>query len=299
MLKRLGLYITKNRFNVLWIALVCALLPFLGFPTSWINVVLIAFITLRKGAKEGFFVVLWSALPAVALAVLGNYDFLLSIVVLRGLVVWLLAITLGRSASWSAVIQATTVLGLAMIALLHYSVADVSGMWLKQLTVFWQAMSESLKPNVSMEQSESMLRMISQFATGVLAVIFLGFDLLLILLARGWQAITVNPGGLAKELLQIRMGLIASAMLLVCIVLTLLGSTFATDALPLVLLPFVLSGLSLIHAKLLNKKEFKLPVLMGLYIALIFFVPYISILLAFLALLDSWFDFRSLRAVRV
>jgi Sec-independent protein secretion pathway component TatC len=181
---------------------------------------------------------------------------------------------------------------------LHIAIPNISTLWLNILSNFWRDLGQSLQWTNTPEQQQRVLQFMSQFATGIAAAALLGCDLFLLVLARGWQAMIFNPKGLAKELCQIRMGLVLSVMLLVCIAAAWLGSALAMDALPLLLLPFMIAGLSVIHAKVAHKKEFKLPVLIGLYMALLFAMPYVAMLLAFLGLVDAWFDFRALQETK-
>lgn len=298
MLKNLGLYLTKKRVNVLWIALVLTLLPFVGIPTGWISMILVGLITLRNGPKEGFLVLLWIALPAVALSVWGYYNLLVSAILFRGLVIWGLALVLRRTASWSVVLQCVVLLGVFVIVYAHLTIPDLSGQWAQQLTVLWKELGQSLHWDPTSTQAKTLVQLVSQLATGIFVVALLGFDLLLILIARGWQALVYNPKGLSRELCEIRVSIGASILLLVCLIGAILGSALSRDLMPVMMLPFVLAGLSVLHVKLAFKKEIKVPLLIGMYLIFFLFMPYMAMLLAFVGLVDSWFDFRALRVIR-
>jgi len=296
MLQKIGLYLTGSRVNVIWITLLFALLPFVGLPTNWINILLIGLITLRSGAKEGLFVLGWAALPALALCFINQPELLLGFILLRAVVVWGLALVLRNTVSWVMTLQCAAIVGIVCVTITHIIVPSIGAWWLQQFAVFLNNAGGSLQlATTSPQQSQLLLEYMSQFATGILVVSFLVCDLFLLMLARGWQAVLVNPKGLSKELLQLRMGHIASLGFLLCSLMVSLAWPLALDIYPVVLLPFVLAGLSLIHAKLAQKKEIKFPVLIGLYIALVLFLPYMAISLALLAIVDSWYDFRSLR----
>lgn len=295
MLKRTGLFLTNKRQHGIWVALVCALLPFVGLPTFWISILLLALITLYKGAKEGTWVLLWLALPAIAWGCIGDPTLLIGIVVLRAIVVWWLATVLRRTLSWTLTLQCAALLGMIGVACWHVATADTANWWLAQLTNYWQNIAGPLHlPEEG--QAKELLQFTAQFATGILAVTLLVMDLGLLLLARVWQAALFNPGALGKELLQVRMTSISSLVLLVVGLLACCGSTLALDMLPVTLLPFTLAGLSLIHAKLKHKLPgSRLPLLIGLYGLLVLFLPYMILLLALLGFVDSWYDFRYLR----
>lgn len=294
MLQKLGLYLTGSRVHIIWVTLLCALLPLAGFPTNWINILLIGLITLRNGGKEGLFVLGWAALPAVALCFINQPELLFGVILLRGAMVWALALVLRHTVSWVMTIQLAAIVGVACVIITHIVAPDISGWWLQQFNTYWGNISGSLKLANSPAQSQ-LLQYIAQFATGVLVVSLLVCDLFLLFLARWWQAVLVNPKGLGKELRQLRMGHAASVTLLLCTLAASFGWSVATDIYPVVLLPFVLAGLSLIHAKLVSKNEIKWPILVCVYIALLLFMPYMAMSLALLAVIDSWYDFRSLK----
>ncbi len=297
MFRSLGLYLTNKRQNVICVALVCALLPFVGLPTFWISILLLALITLYKGAKEGFWLLLWVVLPGLAWGVIGDTSQVIEVIALRAVAVWLLAILLRRTGSWGIVLQCAALIGIVGITSLHLAISDVATWWVQQLTGYWDSIAVPMHIATDQVQAQQLLQVISQFATGAMTVSLLIIDLVLLLLARIWQAALFNPGGLAKELLQIRMSYLASAVLLIIAIAAWFGSALALDTLPVVTLPFTLAGLSLIHAQLKYKPQIKIPVLAGLYFALVLFLPYCALLLAFVGFIDSGYDFRSLRSM--
>src|SRR3990167_3316715 len=88
---KLGNWLLKDRRYAATLALLFSLLPLLGLPTSWMTSVIIAFITLQKGLKEGLFVVLWASLPAVILWYLGGSLFIIAMFIMQYLLVSYLA----------------------------------------------------------------------------------------------------------------------------------------------------------------------------------------------------------------
>jgi uncharacterized protein YybS (DUF2232 family) len=61
--------------------------------------------------------------------------------------------------------------------------------------------------------------------------------------------------------------------------------------LPVILLPFIVAGLSLLHAMMANKKGAN-ALLAGTYCLLFLLFPYVAGLLALLGFADSCYDFR-------
>ncbi len=295
MLLRFGLYLTSKRQNAIWVALVCALLPFLQLPTLWISQVILALVTLHKGPKEGLWVLMWVALPGLALFLDGDPTLLLGVVVLRAVNIWWMAWILRHTASVTKTVLVAALVGILAVATVHVVIGDVSGWWSQELISYWQNLIDTFNIQTSPEQAKQSLGYVVQFATGALVVTLLLLDLAIVILARGWQAKLFNPGGLHRELRQLRIHPLVSLVWLLCLGAGLAGSALALDVLPVVTLPFLLSGLSLIHNKLDSHEKIKVPALITLYLGLIVFLPYVTIVIALLGFIDSWCDFRKLR----
>ncbi|MFT3741387.1 MAG: hypothetical protein QM752_01700 [Gammaproteobacteria bacterium] len=293
MLKKVGSYLIQHRHYAIALAFMAALLPFLGFATAWISILIIAFVTLVKGGKEGLIIVLWVALPALALFIDGDISVLMDMVVFRVVVVWLLALLLRHKASWTLTLQSCVVLSVLVIAGLHYYNPNIAGWWAAQLTRYWLNMSSQLNLSPNTDYL-ALIQRLAGVATGVLTVLMLSVDLCILLMARAWQAALYKPGGLRQELQQLRMGWGQSVLLLSCTFAASMGSALALDILPVILMPFVLAALSLIHVKLASKKTVKLPLLTGMYLTFLLLMPYTIIPLAIIGVVDSWCDFRHL-----
>lgn len=272
-----------------WAALLFALLPFVGIPTGWISAVIVAFITLRLGARSGLLVLCWSALPAAALYYWQQPALLVNMVILHNGLVWVLALVLRHYRSWSLVLEVGALLGVFAVIIVHALSPDISQWWMKHFQEYITNMSDEIK--MSPERINQTIALVSKFATGVTATFLLLANLFSLFFARWWQAVMFNPGGLGSECKEIRMGYIASMIFLVAIISSLLGSNIALDSLPIVILPFSLAAISLVH-KLLAQHKAKVGLLVMMYGLLFFFTPYIAVMLAILALVDSLFDLR-------
>jgi hypothetical protein len=294
-LKKFGLYLLQKRYNAVWVVLLCAFLPFVQIPTASIAILIVGLVTLHQGAKEGFFLLCWMALPAIAATFFGDFGTLLIESVGKGLVVWVMACVLAATVSWTVVVQATVACGVVLVAVAHLLVPDIQAWWLLQLSPYAAQVQASWNLNLSPDQVKLMIERASHFATGVVVAGILALDVVLLLMARSWQATLFNPGGLAKEWRQLRLNYLYSAMVIAVSSSIWLGATWLFDVLPIVLMPFIFAGLSLIHAKLPEQKNIRLPVLIALYTSLLLFAPYVCMMLFGLAFTDSLCDFRAVR----
>jgi hypothetical protein len=296
LLKNFGLYLIQKRYHAVWVVLLCAFLPFIKIPTFFLAVATVGLITLHKGAKEGLYLLCWLFLPSLAAYFYGDYGPLLLEAIGKGAVVWLTACILGATLSWTKAIQAAVLCGVVVVMVLHLALADLlSGWWLQQIAPFATEIQKSWDLNLPPDQIKLLLEKISHFATGAIIAGVLLFDVVILLVARGWQALLFNPGGLNREWQQLRLHYAYSLVLLAVMVLIWLDVIWLLDILPIILVPYIFAGLSLIHAKLPEKKSLRTAVLIALYMGLVLFSPYVCTMLVLIALVDSWYDFRAVR----
>lgn len=283
-LHRCASYVMRGRQQAIIIGLLFTMLPLLG----WVSNVIIALVTLRKGAKEGGIVLLWVILPVVVIAALGNPWIALYNIVGGSLFSFLLALILRQTQSWQKVLEAGMWLGLLVVFVVHLVRPDINAVWLKQLGHYAVLLKDQLNFTVNTDQ----LQFFTKFATGFqVAFLWLGV-LINLMLARGLQSMLYNPGRLSPELEAVRLSKWDGLVLLVIVVASLQKIAMAQDALPVVLLTFLLAGLSVLHAVIRRRNGFFKGWFLVFYCLLIVFFPYIAALLVLVALADSYLDFR-------
>ena len=283
-LHRCTSYIMRGRQQAVIAGLLFTIVPLLG----WVSNVIISLVALRKGAKEGAIVLLWIILPVVVIAGLGNPWIALYNIVGGSLFGYLLALILRQTQSWQKVLEVGLLLGLLAVLLVHLVVPDVSALWIKQLGHYALLMKEQFNFTVNTDQ----LQFFTRFATGFqVAFLWLGV-LINLVLARGLQSMLYNPGQLRPELQVIRLSKWVALALLVIAVANFQKIGLAQDALPVVILAFLLAGLSVLHAVIRLKNGFLKGWFLVFYSLLIIFFPYIAVLLVVIALADTVLDFR-------
>src|SRR3989338_3517176 len=290
-MKQLGAYLLRNPLNAAWVALVLALLPFLGIPTGWMSLVIVGLVTLRLGLKYGVFVLIWAALPGVALAYLKHPGWLINTAVVHGGLVLILAWVLRHYRNWKNVLEVAAVLGVIAIIALHVSFPDLHQWWQLQLTQALQNGGWATELNLDAVRTKDFIRTAAGIASGILVTFVTFMSLLTLFFARWWQAVIFNPGGLREEIYNVRMHRWAAVGLVLCLAGLFFDTRFFEDILPIVLLPFILAGLSLLHAAVYYKKVKKF-MLWAVYLLLLFIFPYVASLIALFGFADTWFDFR-------
>jgi hypothetical protein len=257
----------------------------------------VALLTLRRGGKEGAFVVL-GALPVVALAgqlALGNalqaggYSLALWLPVLGT------AIVLRETASLSTAVLFALGLALVLVIGFYALVDDPAGFWGDTLQRAIQPMLERRSSEVDPELVNQTMQIFSTYATGAVAAGSLMTVLISLLVARWWQANLYNPGGFRAEFTQLRFPWIISlAFLLIALVAGITGggiSVFSANLLMPVFTAFILGGFAVIHAlcSALPSGKFWLA---GIYVGLMFVAPMV-LLIAAIGLTDPWLHWRS------
>ena len=283
-LHRCASYIMRGRQQAVIVGLLFTVVPLLG----WVSNVVISLVTLRKGAKEGAIVLLWVILPVVVVAGLGNPWIALYDIVGGSLFGFLLALVLRQTQSWRKVLEVGMWVGLLAVLLVHLLIPNVSVLWAKQLGHYAELLKDQLNFAVNTVQLQSFVN----FATGF-QVVFLWLGVLInLVLARGLQSMLYNSGQLRPELEAIRLSRWDALVFLLIAMASLQKFGLAQDALPIVLLAFILAGLSVLHAVMRLRNGFFKGWLFVVYGLLIVFFPYMAGLLIVIALVDVCLDFR-------
>lgn len=301
LLRRFTDFVLQGRVQTMALAFVCAFVPLIGS----IGILMAALITLRKNAFDGVLVTLAATVPYL-LAYIGypaeaHTDVTLLIIVAMcasNLLTWLGAVVLRRHGNWSLVIEAATFLGVLCVVAIHLMSPDIQQWWQTQLTDYFTKnaalMDVATRPDVAAIQADLVQRA-KVYATGLTVTSVLFNALLQLALARWWQAVMFNPGGLRTELWRIRLGYAAVILLAILFGLALFDNQTSLDALTIQFAAFGAAGLSLIHCLIGTTQRLQgsgWVVLMLVYAATIFLFPLSAVIITVIALLDTLFDFR-------
>lgn len=290
--KRFAEFVLQKRINAILMALLFAALPFFG----WVSGVVVALVTLRKGVAEGSMIMLWSVLPAVVMVFHGgSWMPLVGDIFLGSVMVWIMAALLRRYVSWSLLIYCLTLLGLFVVVGIHLTVGDVPAWWLQHFAGQIQQVESSVNlPANTQQEMSSVLKRIAQVAIGLQVMMYSLSVVFEIFIARGLETLLDRSEQLRQECCRIRMNIFASLVLVACAVLSRVGPPVYLDMLPVILLPFILAGISLIHAWMRHKKvaqswyfTFYTAVLLATLL-----LPTLLLFIVFVGLVDSIVNFR-------
>lgn len=285
-MKRFGAFLMRGRWQSGSMAFLFAILPLL----NWLSLVIVALITLRKGTQEGAWVAICAILPAIGFAMFGHSAIPLINGVLGVLLVWVLAVVLRNTSSWSYVLIVAAGIGVTLVLAIHGYSDDIGQWWQQKMLDNMQMVNSEMPMDTAAQQQ--ILKSLMPIATGIIAALGILMSLGWLVLARNWQAVLYNPAQLRPELHAIRMPKWLAITIIILVAITLLTQWPAcVDLLPVALLPFALAGLSLLHF-FVTARKLSWIWLVLFYVLLVLFLPYLASALVLLAIVDSFLNLR-------
>lgn len=285
-MRALAEYIMRGRTQAAIVVGLTAALPML----FWISAAGASLVLLRKGMAQSASTIIWALVPAVVWAWYGDPYVLL---VIAGSLV--MAQVLRDSESWLRVLLVSLLVGLGSVWVLSVVFADSIGQ-LSQILheampkVFgdsWQQLDEASRA--------TLLELLVPVLTGLMAAAAQVLALASLALARYWQAALFNPGGFGQEFRTIRLPVSVAALLIAGMLLMPQLSVQAGVVMPLCAVPLGAAGLALVHGLVARHKLGRI-ILVGFYVSMFLFMQLLYPILVVLALADSVFDFRGLKA---
>lgn len=301
-MRALARFIMGGRLRAMLVAATSAVLAVLAMPYtapfSYLGGAAIALVALRVGVWEAALVLVGAAAGTAVFSylVLGQAAPLVVAALFLWVPVWLLAGLLRYTVSLARTVQAAALMNALGVVGVYVIYGDPTAWWRHSLAPL---LGPALKQNGAHGNAGQVLSEIARLATGGVAA---GFELALLaclLLARWWQAVLYNPGGFQREFHGLRMDR-ASGWIAVAVVAAAVAGkdtvpgTVAVQIGLVLLVMYGLVGLALVHSVVAIRRA-NVAWLVGLYAALIFLWPMMTVLVVVLAsagLLDVWLDIR-------
>ncbi|NOY73358.1 MAG: hypothetical protein GXP14_13490 [Gammaproteobacteria bacterium] len=261
----------------------------------------IALVSLRKGALEGFVILAGAGIVATVLNFILSQNtnfvvFSLVFFVIMVVPVWGLALLLRRTVSLGHVLAASVVMGMVGVAGVYAVIDNPADQWYEMLSI---SIGDQLNdPRFSMFDAgevDAYLKTLAGWMTGLLVAAITSIYLASLLLARWWQALLYNPGGFKKEFYEARVGRHIGITALLVFVGALFGSGFLAEMMSNMLWLFsfiyLIPGLAIVHSMIAMVSAAK-PLFIVFYLFLAV-LPQIAILVALVGWVDTWFNFRA------
>lgn len=276
----------ESKKHAVFYAAILSVLPF----ASWLSVALMALVTLRKGGKAGFEVMLPAMIVhSVPLMTLLPLTSALVNTLVAYLPCYLAAICLRKTVSWQGVFGVFLVQALIGFLSIQVLAPDfVLGQFnqIKSMISQYQEYQSLIEAGIGGISNFDLAQLF--FGIQILSVIFSA--MISLLFARSVQSTLFNPGAFKEEVLKFRGGKLSFLVLISVCIAAYYEIPIALNILPLVLCYLLISGFSLAYFIFSGKKQVRLFVLLFL---LLLFKPFFVILACIVfGSLDSVFNFR-------
>jgi hypothetical protein len=298
----LAAFIMKGRLQAILVASLLALVsltmhlviaPFIII----VSFASIALVTLRKGGRDGLYVLLSASFITAVLRALLEGDVLFLWMMLVScltmwLPVWLVAVVLRETRHLALAIESAVFIGVLGVISFYLYVTEPA--------VIWQATFEPwlqmLPADAPVDGMREAVQAFSHYMTGVFAASTVFSVLSGLFLGRWWQSALYNPGGFKQEFLFLRTGTrLAIGSIVVVVSAKIMSGMLAEVAWNIVILLFVLYlfiGTSVLHTLFSGRKKSRFFVPM-LYITL-FLIPHVMLPVALVGLCDTWLNLRKI-----
>lgn len=270
-MRALAQYAMNGRRQAITAALLCGLIPLANMLTPAI----VGLVGLRHGPREALMVAAWAALPLFGWAMAGDIT---PFILLVGVLV--LATVLRRTSSWQPTMLVAILVGVGAELALRLR-PEFLVLLTEQVEMF-MASSETQMPDVPADMMQGVL-------VSLFGVMHMFLAIVLLMLARWWQALLFNPGGFQQEFHQFRLQPSIAVALMALFLLASFGITVMSGWTMYFILPLFFAGVALVHGLIGIKKLSRLW-LIAFYMLML--NPPLAQLLAVFALADSWYDFR-------
>jgi len=298
-MKALAAYIVSGRWQAVLVASISGALtvtvPLFGSMLNYLAAAVVALVTLHVGVLAGLQVmVIAAAVTLLFYQLLGEQAAVaLVLILMLWMPCWTTAFVLRQTNSLGQALKSAALFGACLLLMVFGLFGDPSAWWLEQLHQVEASLAEGGFSFPALKDAE-LLQQVSALMTGVLFASLVIGVIASLLLARWWQSVLVHPGAFRDEFYELRLGygngLITLGIMLVARFTQGAVSDFAAQLAMIMLVPYLLAGLAVIHS-LLNRAGRGGGWLIAIYV-LLAIVPQATLLLAAGGLLDTWIDFR-------
>jgi hypothetical protein len=298
-MKALAAYIVSGRWQAILIVVISGVLTILvppfGGVLNYLAAAVVALVTLHVGVLAGL------QIMAIAAAIILLFYQLLGVQVVVALVLvlmlwlpcWMTAAVLQQTNSLAQAMKTATLFGVCLLLLVFGLYGNPAAWWMEQLQQVEAVLADAGMSFPALADVQ-LLQEVSALMTGVVFASLVIGVIASLLLARWWQSVLVHPGAFRDEFYALRLGntngLATLGIMLIARFTDGTVSEFGAQLAMIMLVPYLLVGLAVIHT-LLKRKGRGGGWLVAVYV-LLAIVPQATLLLAAGGLLDTWIDFR-------
>lgn len=291
-------FIMRGRMQAIMVASFLALLSLPLPPVSIVSSATIALVTLRRGASEGGYILLYACLAAAILGAIlvGDYQLTLFYSLFLWTPVWVISVILREGRHLFLVIEAVVIIAIVAIIAAYLYQPNLGLVWEAWLNGMLEPLAIKANPQIPKQDIQRSLSVFYHLIlTGLVAQMYILSLLAGLFMGRWWQAKLYNPGGFKKEYLALKgQKKLAIATIAIMMSAWFFSGLIAEICWNISVLLFVLYaflGTVVLHCSFstMKRKNIFVPLL---YVTMIL-VPHAMIPTAIIGLADSWLNLRT------
>lgn len=270
----------------------------LAFLTLWFSPVgllwgaVIVLVTLRVSAQEGAKLLGVSALVHIlaTMMVLGSTLPAMVALMEYAVPIWGFAALLRQTQSLEITLTTILIVLVGAVLLFYLAVVSPEQWWLQVLQTVLQPVLAQANFDMPQETLQQLAHMLTFLMSTFMVILWFG----IVLWGRWWQSRLYYPGQFQQDFYRLKLpaNVVYAAIAISVAGLIFSDSTLLMDISGVLMAGLMFQGLAIAH-KVLSDKESHKAWLISLYV-LIFLFPQTILILATIALLDFWLDFRKL-----
>jgi len=289
----LARYILRGPSQAALVMSASAMLAILLMPFSWLSAAALILVVLHQDKEVALRATAIASLAVLVLSWIIFNSPLLAIGFL--LFLWLpaglIAYVLRQSVSLALSLQLLTISGLAIVTVLYLAFPSMGEFWRESFEQILKPALEQAGTQVDPAQLDNLLTLFAKAIAGLLSIVMVFNILMALFIGRWWQAALFNPGGLAREFNELRLGKVfASATALLLIANAFIDNDWVMSSMLVMVSMTLVQGTAIMHG-IIARRQLSRGWMFGFYVLLLL-IPQVTIILAIMGLLDAWVDIR-------
>ena len=301
-MQAIATYILRGPLQAIFVTTLTSALSLILPPLAHVSGACIALVTLRKGFKDGIFVLAISGIILGCMGMVSSINIIMvKVFLLAMILVWWLPAGLT-----AVVLRYTRSLGLAVLFLgafilvimsgFYLVIGDVSAWWREVLPAMINTMYKAANFGLTEQQLDQQLENMAVVMSGFMFAAVVYLSMINLFIARWMQSMLFNPGGFRDEFHALKLDRRLGIFLVIIGAVSMFTSgnlaNYALNALILIAAIYSLQGLAIVYA-VVAALGAHIGWLIALYILMFFALPYVMLALSCTALADNVIDIRA------
>ena len=297
-------YIMRGRLQAIALVAMTAFVGLFISPVNYIAGAAVALVTLRLGTKEGLLVVAGSAVGVALMGMLGSGDPAHGLVhmLMLGVPVLVIAQVLRQTMSLPLTFQTVALIAIVIVLAIELFGQGWIDEWRVQFEMIisnaLEAASKQSGNGINQADLREVMQLLGEKMSGILGAVFVFSQLVMIIIARNWQAKLYNPGGFTQEFQGLKLGKTAAYVSLAVILTSIIpgssGDIFS-NMIGIVMVLYLIQFLAIAHtviARVAKGKGWSAALYVLVVIGLFVFPPLLMVMVM-VGFADTWVNFRS------